>query len=312
MPGLWERLRGGLTRTRQGLGDRIRGAFAGRQWSDDLWESLEEILYEADLGVETVQHLLDESRRLARQKKPRMADEVIAMLHQVMLADLVVDRIPGEPPASDGLTIWVLVGVNGTGKTTTAGKMAHMMRQQGHQVILGAADTFRAAATEQLTVWAERAGVAVISQASGADSAAVAYDTVTAAVARHADLAIIDTAGRLHNKSQLMQELTKVHRVIGRALPGAPHEVWLVLDATTGQNGLLQAETFLSAVAITGIILTKLDGTAKGGVALAIARRLGVPIRYIGVGETLEDLMPFDPEAYVSAILGESLASEEA
>ena len=306
MAGLWERLRGGLARTRQGLGDRIRGVFSGRQWSEDLWDSLEEILYEADLGVETVDHLLESTRGLVRQRRPRIADEVVEMLHQTMVNDLVQSptdpwQLPPERPA-----VWMLVGVNGTGKTTTAGKMAAMMRRRGHQVILGAADTFRAAATEQLAVWAERAQVPIISQATGADSAAVAYDTVTAAVARRADLAIIDTAGRLHNKAQLMQELAKVERVVGRALPGAPHEVWLVLDATTGQNGLLQAQTFMKAVTVTGIVLTKLDGTAKGGIALAIARRLKVPLRFVGVGETLDDLMPFDPESYVSAILGEN------
>ncbi len=306
MPGFLDRLRGGLSRTRQGLGDRLRGVFAGRQWSDDLWESLEEILYEADLGVDTVGHLLAETRLLVRQKHPRLADAVVDMLRQTMVTDLSGDgRAPWEL-SMDRPTVWMLVGVNGTGKTTTAGKLAGLMHRRGHQVILGAADTFRAAATEQLTVWAARADVPVISQASGADSAAVAYDAVAAAVARQADLVIVDTAGRLHNKAQLMQELSKVHRVIGRARAGAPHEVWLVLDATTGQNGLAQAETFVKAVHVSGIVLTKLDGTAKGGVALTIARTLNLPIRWVGVGEALDDLMPFDADAYVSAILGET------
>ena len=311
MPGLWERLRGGLSRTRQGLGDRIRAVFAGRQWSDGLWDSLEEILYEADLGVDTVSHLLEETRTLVRQKRPKLADEVVEMLRRAMIVDLAGNDhdpwyLPHERPV-----VWMLVGVNGTGKTTTAGKLAAMMKARGHQVILGAADTFRAAAIEQLAIWAKRAEVPVVSQAIGADSAAVAYDTVTAAVARGMDLAIIDTAGRLHNKAQLMQELAKVHRVTGRALAGAPHEVWLVLDATTGQNGLSQAETFVKTVAVSGIVLTKLDGTAKGGVALTIARTLHLPIRWVGVGESLDDLIVFDAKAYVSAILGETQGTSE-
>ncbi len=307
MPGLWERLRTGLTKTRQGLGDKILSAFSGRQWDDDLWESLEEILYEADLGVSTVEYLLSQARVMVRQRRPKAADEVVSMLHLIMVEALASSSPdPSQLGELERPVVWMLVGVNGTGKTTTVGKLAAMMQRRGHQVILGAADTFRAAATEQLLVWSDRAHVPIISQAIGADSAAVAFDTVTAAVARRADLAIIDTAGRLHNKVQLMQELAKIYRVMGKAHSGAPHEVWLVLDATTGQNGLAQAASFMEAVPVSGIILTKLDGTAKGGVALAIARSLNVPIRYVGVGEALDDLMPFDPESYVSAILGEN------
>ncbi len=303
MPGLWERLRGGLTRTRQGLGDRIRGVFADRQWSDDLWETLEEILYEADLGVDTVNFLLEQTRAEVRNQRPREATAVVEMLKRHMM-ELV--RVSGDPRSltADRPTVWMVVGVNGTGKTTTVGKMAYQMRVQGFDVILGAADTFRAAAQEQLSVWASRAGVEMIGQDYGADAAAVAFDTIRAASARHADLVIIDTAGRLHNKAQLMQELAKVHRVTGRALAGAPHQVWLVLDATTGQNGLLQAQVFLETVQVTGIVLTKLDGTAKGGVALSVSRQLHIPVRWVGVGENLDDLMPFDPEAYVEAIIG--------
>ncbi len=306
MPGLWERLRGGLTRTRQGLGDRIRGVFAGRQWSDDLWESLEEILYEADLGVDTVNFLLERTRAEVWNQRPRKAEAVVELLKRHMV-ELV--RMNGDPRslADHRPTVWMVVGVNGTGKTTTVGKMAYQMRERGFKVVLGAADTFRAAAQEQLSVWASRAGVEIIGQGYGADAAAVAFDTIRAASARQADLVIIDTAGRLHNKSQLMQELAKVHRVTGRALAGAPHQVWLVLDATTGQNGLLQAQVFLETVQVTGIVLTKLDGTAKGGVALAIARQLAIPVCWVGVGEGLDDLIPFDPEAYVEAILGGDL-----
>lgn len=308
MPGLWDRFRGGLSRTRQGLGDRIRGVFSGRQWSDELWDELEQVLYEADLGGDTVTYLMEQSRMAVRRQRPRQADEVIEVLRSIMLDLLAEEAEPWNLP-SDRPVVWMLVGVNGTGKTTTAGKMAALMRERGNQVMLGAADTFRAAATEQLTVWAERARVPVIGQGNGADSAAVAFDAVTAAKARNCDLAIIDTAGRLHNKGQLMQELSKVHRVIGRAHAGAPHQVWLVIDATTGQNGLAQAQTFVQAVAVTGIIITKLDGTAKGGIGLAIARQLQVPIRWVGMGEQLSDLLPFDRVAYVDGLLGEKSAA---
>lgn len=302
MPGLWDRLRGGLTRTRQGLGDRVRGLLAGRAWDDSLFESLEEVLYEADLGVEAVDDLMARIRQAVRQARPRQASEVVQLLRRAMV-EMVAEDDNGFRWTVGRPLVLVLVGVNGTGKTTTAGKLAKLLHDQGKTVVLGAADTFRAAATEQLQIWAERSGADLVRQGTGADSAAVAFDTVQAAKARALDAAIIDTAGRLHNKGQLMQELAKITRVIGRAEPGAPDEVWLVLDATTGQNGLAQARVFLDAVRVTGIVLTKLDGTAKGGVALAIRRELGIPIRFVGVGERVEDLLPFDPEAYVGAIL---------
>lgn len=304
MPGFWERLKKGMTRTRSGFGDRLRSLFHGRLWKDELWDELEEILYSADLGSVTTEFLLTELRLRVLQHHPTTADEVVNLLASLMQEEL--------GPSSDALTlpsggpyVWLMVGVNGTGKTTTAGKFAYLLRQQQKSLILGAADTFRAAATEQLDVWGRRAGVDVIRQASGADPAAVAFDTVQATKARQLDLAIIDTAGRLQNKANLMQELQKVHRVIGRELSGAPHEVWLVIDATTGQNGLVQARVFLEAIPVTGIVLTKLDGTAKGGIALAIAHELKIPIRFVGVGEKVEDLLPFDAADYVRAILGE-------
>lgn len=302
---LWDRLKAGLARTRQGLGERLKGLLQGRQWSEDLWDSIEEILYEADLGVDLITALISDLHAEVRRLHPATADEVLVLLGRLLQARLGSVSDPFHLPTSRP-QVWMLVGVNGTGKTTTAGKMAKIMRDRGYGVLLGAADTFRAAAIEQLEEWGRRASVDVVRQAIGADAAAVAFDTVRAAVARKADVAIIDTAGRLHNKSQLMQELGKVYRVIGRGLEGAPHQVWLVLDATTGQNGLAQARVFLDVVQVTGIVLTKLDGTAKGGVALAIEDQLGVPIRMVGVGETAEDLMKFDPEQYIGAILGRS------
>lgn len=304
MAGIWNRLKEGMSRTRNNLGGRLRALFHGKEWDDSLWDELEEILYEADLGVDTIQYLTASLRDEVRAQNPRNADEVMDILRRIMvgLFDIASDPSLLDPQRP---SIWLMVGVNGTGKTTTAGKFAYLMKQQGYQVILGAADTFRAAAVEQLQEWGARAGVEVIRQASGADSAAVAYDTVQAAIARSRDLAIIDTAGRLHNKTNLMHELQKVVRVIQRERPQAPHQVWLVIDATTGQNGLTQAQVFLEAVQVTGIVLTKLDGTAKGGIALSIKRELGLPIRFIGVGEKAEDLLPFDADSYVRAILGD-------
>lgn len=304
MPSFWERLKHGMTRTRSGFGDRLHSLLHGHLWKEELWDELEEILYSADLGSATTEFLLDALRRQVQQRRPATADEVINLLSGLMQDELGAVT-GGLTLPEGGPWVWLMVGVNGTGKTTTAGKFAYLLRRQNRSVILGAADTFRAAATEQLEVWGRRAGSDVIRQAPGADPAAVAFDTVQAAKARHLDLAIIDTAGRLQNKVNLMQELQKVHRVIGRELEGAPHEVWLVIDATTGQNGLVQARVFLESVPVTGIVLTKLDGTAKGGIALAIAHELKIPIRLVGVGEQVDDLLPFDAGDYVRAILGE-------
>ncbi|CAB1129089.1 signal recognition particle (docking protein) [Candidatus Hydrogenisulfobacillus filiaventi] len=310
--GLWDRLREGLQKTRQSLGDRLRQVIQvhGRQWDDSLFDSLEEVLFEADVGVETVEELLQGLREDVRRNRPPTEEGVLNLLGRRMVAMLGESpdpwRLGGERPE-----VWLLVGVNGTGKTTTAGKMAFGLQARGARVILGAADTFRAAAVEQLQAWGRRAGVDVVAQGMGADPAAVAFDTVQAARARGADVALIDTAGRLHTKSNLMQELGKVVRVVQRDMPNAPHQSWLVLDATTGQNALAQARTFLEVVPVSGIVLTKLDGTAKGGVALAVRRELGIPVRWVGVGERPEDLMPFDPEAYVAAMLGTGASAGE-
>ncbi len=275
----------------------------GRQWSDDLYDQLEEILYEADLGARAVETILGQLREKVHQNRPERAEDVMQLLHQVMVSMLQAMPDPYALPEVRP-AVWLMVGVNGTGKTTTAGKLAERMKKRGTSVILGAGDTFRAAAAEQLLEWGRRAQVDVVRQVEGADPAAVAFDTVRAAVARKVDLAVIDTAGRLHNKAHLMQELKKMARVVGRECEGAPHQVWLVIDATTGQNGLEQARVFQEAVQVTGIVLTKLDGTAKGGVAFAIHQALNLPIGFVGVGEKLDDLMEFDPDQYVGAILG--------
>lgn len=303
MAGFFERLRQGMTKTRTELGDKIRSLVGGRQWSDSLYEELEEILYEADLGSQAVETILETLRERVRQERPEQADDVLRLLHGVMVGMLEATADPYQLPEARP-AVWLMVGVNGTGKTTTAGKLAERMKNRGNSVILGAADTFRAAAAEQLMEWGRRASVDVVRQAEGADPAAVAFDTVRAATARHLDLAVIDTAGRLHNKAHLMQELSKITRVVGRECPGAPHQVWLVIDATTGQNGLEQARVFQEAVSVTGIVLTKLDGTAKGGIAFSIHQALKLPIGFVGVGEKLDDLMEFNADQYVRAILG--------
>lgn len=303
LPGFFERLRQGMSRTRGELGDRIRQVVGGRQWSDNLYDDLEEILYEADLGSAVIENILARLKEAVHRKHPGRTEDVMDVLHDIMVDMLVQPDDPFALPEARP-AIWLMVGVNGTGKTTTAGKLAQRMKSRGYSVILGAADTFRAAAAEQLLVWGQRSGVDVVRQSEGADPAAVAFDTVRAATARRLDLAIIDTAGRLHNKSHLMQELGKIVRVVGRELAGAPHQVLLVIDATTGQNGLEQARVFQEAVQATAIVLTKLDGTAKGGIAFAIHQSLGLPILLVGVGEQLDDLMPFDREEYVRAILG--------
>lgn len=306
MAGFFERLRQGMAKTRGELGDKIRTLVGGRQWSDELYDELEEILYEADLGSQAIQLIMDRLRDEVRRRHPELADEVQTLLHDVMVSMLPELDNPYQLPAQGGPFVWMMVGVNGTGKTTTAGKLAERMKAEGYGVILGAADTFRAAASEQLREWGKRAHVDVVHQAEGADPAAVAFDTVRASQARHLDLAIIDTAGRLQNKAHLMQELGKMVRVIGREQPEAPHQVWLVLDATTGQNGLSQARIFQEAVQVSGIILTKLDGTAKGGIAFSIYQELKLPIAFVGVGEKLDDLMVFNADDYVRAILGMS------
>ncbi|HXG26107.1 MAG TPA: signal recognition particle-docking protein FtsY [Candidatus Binatia bacterium] len=287
----------GLRRSRGGFMARLRGLLTGDRVSQETWDEVEESLIAGDVGAALAMQVVERARERGAP------DGAIAAVRRELLGVL----LPREPDwrlvrPGEGPSVVLVVGVNGVGKTTTIGKLAARERAAGRRVILAAADTFRAAASDQLRVWADRAGAAMVSHAAGADPAAVVYDALDAAVARGADVVIIDTAGRLHTKSNLMDELAKIRRVIERRLPGAQPETLLVIDATTGQNGLLQAEAFHGTVGLTGIVLTKLDSTARGGIVFAIEDRLGVPVRFAGVGERVEDLVPFDPEAFVAAL----------
>ena len=296
--------------SRNGLLNKLGKAIAGKDQIDDtILDELEEILITSDVGVKTT---LDIIRRIeARVAKDKYVtkDELNTLLRDEIIGLLMENPIERSAEFDTDFPetphIILVVGVNGVGKTTTIGKLAHRYKSADKSVLLGAADTFRAAAVDQLKIWSERAGVPIIEQGQNADPAAVAYDTVAAAKARGADLSIIDTAGRLHNKKALMDELSKIKRVLSKVVPGAPHEVLLVLDASTGQNALQQARAFTEAVDITGLVLTKLDGTAKGGIVLGISHELSVPVKYIGLGEGMEDLQIFDKKSFVYALFGE-------
>jgi fused signal recognition particle receptor len=301
-PNLLDRLKAGIEKTRSGLVDRIEDVLQGKKQIDaDLLEELEYTLITADLGVKTVQDILDRIHERVDRKMTGDAAELRGLIREQLLEILRASetpvRIVHRPPA-----VVMLVGINGAGKTTTIGKLAHRFIHDNRKVLLCAADTFRAAAIEQLDIWAQRARVEMIRQKTGADPSAVDFYALQAAKARGVDYVIIDTAGRLHTKENLMAELEKMRRTCDRVVPGSPHEVWLVLDATTGQNGLEQARKFTQSAGVTGIILTKLDGTAKGGVVVAIARELNLPIRYVGVGEKLDDLLPFEPDNFVESL----------
>ncbi|MBY6276218.1 MAG: signal recognition particle-docking protein FtsY [Symbiobacterium thermophilum] len=302
----FERLKAGLQKTKEALIGQVNTVMSVfRKIDDDLFDELEEALIRGDVGVATSAKLVEELRREARQKGLKNGDELLPLLKE-----LVAERLgSGVAPLGlneGGLTVILVVGVNGVGKTTTIGKLArHLREDRGLKVVLAAADTFRAAAMDQLKVWGERAGAEVVTGPEGADPAAVAFDGVKAARASGADVLIVDTAGRLHNKAHLMAELGKIARVLGREVPGAPHETLLVLDATTGQNAIQQTRLFKETVPVTGIALTKLDGTAKGGVVVAIADTEQVPVKFIGVGERLDDLQPFDPRQFVEALFSE-------
>jgi fused signal recognition particle receptor len=301
MASLFDRLKAGLAKTAQQIRDRLSEATgatpapAATRTSVDIdrIEAMEDALIAADVGLPATVKILD----LVRADTDGSMRERVTRIIKRLLTD-----VPVTPMAATSPHVVLVVGVNGTGKTTTVGKLAHYYRTSGRSVMVCAADTFRAAAVEQLAVWTSRAGVDLIRAQSGADPAAVTFDAVTAAKARGREIVIVDTAGRLHTRANLMAELDKIRRVVSRAAEGAPHETLLVLDATVGQNGLVQAREFLSASGVTGIVLTKLDGTAKGGIAIAIAFELKLPIRYVGVGEGIEDLLPFDAEAYVDAL----------
>jgi fused signal recognition particle receptor len=302
-PGFFGRLRQGLSKTRDSFTGKLDRLFLGKkEITEDLLDDLEEILFTSDIGVATTRELIDSIQEKVARKELRDPEKLKTALRDQMLSFLNVGGLehplpnPGEP------LVIMVVGVNGVGKTTTIGKAAHRFRSEGKEVLLVAGDTFRAAAVEQLAIWGERVGAAVIKQGPGADPSAVAFDGLTAAVARKLDVVLVDTAGRLHTKINLMEELQKIHRVIGRRLPGAPHEVWLVLDATTGQNAISQAQMFNQALGVTSIVLTKLDGTAKGGIVVGISRELGIPIGFIGIGEKVNDLRDFNAEDFVKAI----------
>jgi fused signal recognition particle receptor len=314
-PTLAERLKASVSKTKAVLSEAVDTVFLGERKIDpSVLQGLETALLSADLGVKPTREILD----AVREKMDRNALADAAQLRREIKSHIIrILNAPARPDVASagantsgiatstnggGTRVIFIVGVNGAGKTTSIGKLANRLRQEKRSVILCAADTFRAAAVEQLEIWAQRNGIEVIKQKSGADPAAVVYDAVAAAKARAADVVIVDTAGRLHTKSNLMAELEKMKRTAAKVIPGAPHDILLVLDATTGQNGLAQAREFTSTVGVTGIILTKLDGTAKGGIVVAISRELGLPIRFVGTGEQINDMVPFDAETYANSL----------
>ncbi|MDD3618835.1 MAG: signal recognition particle-docking protein FtsY [Desulfobulbaceae bacterium] len=301
---LFSRLQKRLSKTRKSLVYRLDSLFLGKKEIDQgLFDELEEILITADLGVATTHELLDDVKKEVRRRELKDPQALKAVLKEQILAYLLESDKPGElvMPESGPFVIMV-VGVNGVGKTTSIGKMAAKFARSGSSVLLVAADTFRAAAIDQLKIWAERCGVDIVAQKQGADPSAVVYDAIEYGLHRNVDVIIVDTAGRLHTQVNLMEELKKIKRVIGKKLAGAPHEVMLIIDATTGQNGISQAKLFNEAVEITGLTLTKLDGTAKGGIIVNICREIGIPVRFIGIGEKIEDLRDFDPREFVDAL----------
>jgi fused signal recognition particle receptor len=300
MADILSRWRDGLAKTSKATFGRIAGLLGATEINSDTWDELEALLIQADLGIETATDIIDSLQRLVRTEGLLRSDGLAEALRAELRSRL------DEPPSIDWQehpSVLLVVGVNGSGKTTTIAKLGRRFIDEGKSILFGAADTFRAAAVDQLRVWGDRLGVDVIAGAPESDPGAVAFNAVQAGTARTVDLVIIDTAGRLHTRFNLMEELKKVHRVVGKALPGAPHAVWLVLDATTGQNALQQARVFKEAVNVTGVILAKLDSSARGGMAFAIKRELGLPILFAGLGEKPEDLQPFDPDAFIEGIL---------
>ena len=303
MMGIFQKIKSGLQKTRQSIVGGVSQVFRSFQSIDEeLYEELEETLIMADIGAVTSERIVEALRQKVKEEKCKDPSLLTGMLKEIIAGLLQGDsqlHLPQKP------AMILVIGVNGVGKTTTIGKLAYQLKEQGNRVLLGAADTFRAAAIDQLQIWADRAGVELIKHKEGADPAAVVFDTISAAKARKADVMICDTAGRLHNKKNLMDELSKINRVIDRELPDTSKEVLLVLDATTGQNAVNQAREFMQAAGITGIVLTKLDGTARGGIIIAIKEELGLPVKYIGVGEQIDDLQPFDPQQFVDALFTE-------
>jgi fused signal recognition particle receptor len=302
-PGIFERLKEAVSRTRENLSERIDDAVGvSKEIDRNTLDDLEGTLLGADLGTATTHQVLEKLRERADRKQIKDVGELKRLLKEELLAILNAANVPPVEREDGVPEVVLVVGVNGTGKTTTIGKLALTLRSEGKTVLLCAADTFRAAAIEQLEVWGQRTGTEVIRTKPGGDPAAVLYDALEAANARHIDCVVVDTAGRLHTKANLMAELEKMRRTAQKIIPGAPHEVLLVIDATTGQNGLQQAKLFTDSAAVTGVVLTKLDGTAKGGVVVAIARELGLPVRYVGVGEKAGDLLRFDPREFVESL----------
>jgi len=301
--GFFDRMKQAVTRTRENLAERIDDIVSiGKEIDRNTLDDLEATLISADLGTSTTQEVLKKLRDKADRKQIKDVEELKRLLKEELLAILAAANARPVNKVDAGPEVILVVGVNGTGKTTTIGKLSQVFRSQGKNVLLCAADTFRAAAIEQLEIWGQRTGTEVIKTKAGGDPAAVLFDALQAAVARKVDYVVVDTAGRLHTKTSLMAELDKMRRTAQRIVAGSPHEVLLVMDATTGQNGLQQARLFTESAGVTGIVLTKLDGTAKGGVVVAISRELGLPVRYVGVGEKAGDLLPFDPKEFVDSL----------
>lgn len=295
--GFFSKLKEGLKKTKDNIGKKIFAAFSGRALDDDFYEDLEEAMLTADMGVTATEQILDEFKDEVYREKITDTEKAKNLLKRIM-----VDSISYDIPDYDYPLVILLAGVNGVGKTTAIGKLANYFKSIGKSVVVAAADTFRAAASDQLEVWADRANVRIIKHKEGSDPASVVFDAISSAKARGDDVILVDTAGRLHNKKNLMDELKKIHKVIIRELPNADYRSYIVLDATTGQNALSQVEIFSEAIDIDGIILTKLDGTAKGGVVMAISAEQEIPVVFVGVGEKIDDLLPFDPEEFVDAI----------
>ncbi len=300
--GFFDKIKSGLTKTREALGDTLGNVFSGfSQLDEDFYDELEESLILADLGVETATKATDRLRKVIREQHLKTPEEAKNALKEILVGMLSVGA--GELNLSTNPSVVLVIGVNGVGKTTTIGKIATQLVKQGKKVLLVAGDTFRAAAADQLEIWAQRSGADIVRQHEGADPASVVFDGIQAAKARNADVILVDTAGRLHNKANLMNELNKISRIVGRELPDAAREVLLVLDGTTGQNGLIQAKQFSEIAGVTAVALTKLDGTAKGGIVISVCDSLQIPVKFVGVGEGAEDLMPFHAKEFVDALL---------
>lgn len=309
--GFFSKLRKGLEKTKHSLIQNIETVVRGyAKIDDDMYDDLEAVMLTGDIGVETTEYLLDQIRTGVKSKEIKDGNDVVPYLEKCIVALLNENDEP--LPETEGPRVIFIVGVNGVGKTTTIGKLAKYYKQQGKSVMLAAGDTFRAAASEQLTIWADRVGVPIVKHQEGEDAAAVVFDATASAKAKGMDILLVDTAGRLQTKSNLMEELRKMARVAGRNIEGAPQETLLVLDATTGQNSVSQAKLFGDVVPLTGVVLTKLDGTAKGGVILSVKRELGVPVRWVGVGEGVDDLRPFDAAQFADALFDKNVAAREA